>query len=184
MANYDVTITNGVGSQAMKAGNYNVTATQAYGYDLTTLNPTTYTATSAEGTGAFTLSASGVLTFNVNETGAQGGTPITSGSIVMTDQTGNTQYGEAVTISATGDAVFNNVPFGTTEQPYTLYFKQLATDDSHNIYDEVITVSMTQENQTEYVLNSPIALQNITLYDANYTGLPIENATLNFAENV
>ena len=180
MSNYNVTITNGHGSANMKAGTYTVSATEANGYDVTTLSPTTYTATTAHGTGTFTLSATGTLTFVVNETGAQGGTPVTSGTIVMTDETGSVEYGTAVSISATGEAVFNNVPHGTTGTPYTLYFKQLTTDKNHNIHEGVITVSMTSENQTEYIENTPTAEQTITLTDANYEGLPIENATLNF----
>ncbi len=169
MANYNVTITNGTGSESMKAGLYNVTAT-ANGYDVSTLDPKTFNATSAEQTENFTLTANGTLTFNVNETGAEGGTPVTSGTIVMTDQSGNTTYGEAVNINATGDAVFNNVPYGTG---ITLYFKQLTTDDNHNIDDSIITVTMTDQNQTAYIQNTPIALQSFTLNDATY-GLPID----------
>lgn len=183
MANYTVNIVNGQGSQSMKAGTYTVSASEAQGYDLSSLSPTTFTASSTEQTTAFTLSANGTLTFNVNETGAVGGTPITSGTIVMTDSTGATEYGSPVSISATGDAVFDNVPYGTVAEPFTLYFKQLTSDDSHNIYPDVIAVQMSAQTQTEYVLNSPIANQNITLSDANYTGLPI-NATLNFDENI
>lgn len=181
MANYDVTITNGTGSQNMMAGTYTVTATEAPGYDLTTLTPTTYTATTAEGTGDFTLSAAGTLTFIVNETGAAGGTPITSGTIVMTDSTGTTEYGTAVSINANGEAVFENVPYGTETEPYTLYFRQLTTDDTHNVYDGVITVNMITQNQTEYIQNTATAVQTLTLTDANYN-LPIDG-TLTFTEN-
>lgn len=183
MANYNVTITNGTGSQNMKAGTYSVSAVDAFGYDATTLAPTTYTASQSAGSGAFTLSATGTLTLIVNETGASGGTPITAGSIVMTDSTGNTQYGTAVTINASGEAVFNNVPYGTSETPFTLYFKQLSTDDGHNINEGVISVEMSSQTQTDYVQNTPIALQTITLTDANYSGLPIASATLEFTEN-
>ena len=180
MSNYTVTITNGQGSQAMKAGNYTVTAIEANGYDLTSLSPTSYTATTNQGSGTFTLSASGTLTFVVNETGASGGTPITAGSIVMTDQAGTIQYGSPITISATGEAVFNNVPYGSSGSPFVLYFKQLSSDENHNIHDAVITVQMQSETQTEYVQNTLIATQNFTLNDANYSGLEIPTATLSF----
>ena len=183
MANYNVNITNGQGSVAMKAGTYTVSATQAEGYDLTSLAPTSYTATASEGSGAFTLSASGTLTFVVNESGASGGTPVTSGSIVMTDSTGNTQYGSPVSIDSNGQAVFDNVPYGSSGSPFTLYFKQLSTDDNHNIHEGLITVGMGSQTQTEYIQNTPIATQNITLTDANYSGLPINSAILNFEEN-
>lgn len=183
MANYDVTITNGQGTQAMKAGTYEVTATEAQGYDLTTLSPTTYTATSESGTGHFTLSASGTLTFTVNEDTTTARIPVTSGTIVMTDSTGNVQYGSVVEINSTGEAVFNNVPYGTSESPVTLYFKQLTSDDTHNPYDGIIEVNMTAQDQTENILNKLIATQTFTLEDANYSGLKINNATLNFTQN-
>lgn len=183
MSTYNVEITNGLGTAKMQAGTYNVTATDATGYDVTTLSPTTFTATSEGSTGSFTLSATGTLCFIVNETGAQGGIPITSGTIIMTDSTGSTEYGTAVNISNTGEAIFNNVPYGTTGTPYTLYFKQLTTDENHNIHTGVITVNMQTSEQTEYLQNSPIATQTITLTDANYSGLPINNATLNFSND-
>ncbi len=179
MANYNVTITDGTGSQAMKRGTYSVTAT-ARGYDESTLSPTTFVATDTAGTQAFTLTANGTLTINVNETGAVGGAPITSGSIIMTDSTGNVEYGQAVTISATGDAIFANVPYGTDGEPFTLYFRQLDTDDGHNVFEGVITVPLTAQTQTAYVQNTAIAVQTFTLTDATY-GLPIDG-TLNFTE--
>ena len=183
MANYNVTITNGQGSAAMKAGTYTVSATSSFGYDATSLSPSTFTATAEAGTGTFTLSATGTLTFVVNETGASGGTPVTSGTIVMTNQDGTTEYGSAVTIGATGEAVFNNVPFGDQTTPFTLYFKQLSTDENHNIYTGIITVNMNSNTQTEYVQNTAIATQTINLSDANYSGLTIPNATLSFTGN-
>ncbi len=180
MANYTVTITNGTGSQAMQRGTYDVTAT-ADGYDVSTLTPTTFTATDAAQTQAFTLTANGTLTLNVNETGAAGGTPITSGTLVMTDSTGTEEYGQPVTIDASGNAVFENVPYGTTTEPFQLYFKQLTTADGYNVFEGVIPVSMTAQTQTEYVQNTAAAEQTFTLQDANYN-LPIDG-TLTFTEN-
>ncbi len=177
MANYNVQITNGVGSQAMKNGNYAVSVT-ANGYDATTLQPTTYTAAQG-GAGAFTLRANGTLTLTFNETGEEGGAPITSGTVVMTDGTGTTHYGQPVAIGANGEAVFNNVPF-SAETPYVLYFTQLETDEAHNIHVGVITVNMNAATLTQYVLNSPLAEQSFTLTDETYTGLPVAAATLAF----
>ena len=178
MANYNVTITNGTGSAPMKSGTYTVTAS-ANGYDATSLSPSTYTATASAGSGAFTLSADGSLTLIFNETGAQGGTPVTSGSVVMTDSAGTTEYGSPVTIDSSGQAAFPNVPH-SSESPYVLYFKQLSTDENHNIASSIITVNMSEATQTQYVENLPIATQTVTLTDANYSGLPIANATLTF----
>ncbi len=180
MANYNVTITNGTGSQAMQRGTYDVTATAA-GYDVSTLTPKTFTATDSPATQAFTLSANGTLTFIVNDTGAAGGTPVTGGTIVMTDATGTEEYGQPVTISATGEAVFENVPYGTDAEPFQLYFKQLTAAEGYNIFEGVISVSMTAQTQTEYIQNTAAAVQTFTLNDANYN-LPIDG-TLNFTQN-
>ncbi len=177
MASYNVTITNGNGSQAMQRGTYNVTAT-ANGYDVSTLTPTTFTATDSPATQAFTLSANGTLTFIVNDTGAAGGTPVTGGTLVMTDATGTEEYGQPVTVGANGEAVFENVPFGTTAEPFQLYFKQLTAADGYNPVEGVISVSMTAQTQTEYVQNTAAAVQTFTLTDANYN-LPIDG-TLDF----
>lgn len=182
MANYNVTIANGTGTQTMNAGTYTVSASYAPGYDMSTLAPTTFTAGLTPATGAFTLSATGTLTITFNETGEAGGIPVTSGSVVMTDATGETEYGTAVQIDSTGTATFNNVPYGSPEAAYTLYFKQLTTDENHNIYAGVFVVGMGASTQQEYVVNTPkSALQNFTLTDAIYTNLPVYNATLDFA---
>ena len=184
MADYNVTIINGSGSKTMEAGEYSVSAIYAPGYDMETLSPTSFTAQSATSTGAFTISATGTLTITFNETGAAGGTPITSGSVVMTNSTGKVQYGSPVQINSNGTAVFNNVPFGSAQSAYTLYFKQLSSDENHNVYTDVFAVGMGAETQQEYVINTPKSvLQNFTLTDANYPGLPVYNAELQFIQN-
>lgn len=185
MADYNVTIINGAGSQTMNPGSYSVSAIYAPGYNMETLSPTSFNATSEGATGAFTISASGTLTIVFNETGAQGGAPITSGTVVMTDSTGEVQYGDVVQIDSNGNAIFNNVPYGSAQSAYTLYFKQLTSDENHNIYENVFAVGMGGETQTEYILNTlkPV-LQNFTLTDANYTNLPVYDAVLKFESNV
>lgn len=181
MADYNVTIINGTGSQTMNPGNYTVSSIYAPGYDMDTLSPTSFTATSTTTTGAFTLSASGTLTITFNETGAIGGTPITSGTVVMTDSTGTTQYGQVVNIDANGTATFSNVPYGSEQAAYTLYFKQLTSDENHNIYENVFAVGMGGQTQQEYILNElKSVIQNFTLTDANYPELPVYNAVLQF----
>ena len=179
MADYNVTIINGTGSQTINPGTYSVSAIYAPGYDMSTLSPTSYTATSSTETAEFTISANGTLTIIFNETGASGGTPITSGTVVMTDSTGTTQYGSVVQIDENGTAVFNNVPYGSEQSAYTLYFKQLTSDENHNIYENVFAVGMGDQTQTEYILNTlKSVLQNFTLTDANYPNMPVYNAVL------
>ncbi len=178
MANYSVTITNGTGSTTMQEGTYNVSV-DASGYDAASLSPTTYTVTRSEGSGAFTVSAVGTLTLSFNETGASGGNPITAGSVIMTDSTGTSEYGSAVTIGTNGDAVFEYVPYGTIGEPITLYFKQLSSDGNHYVESGVISVAMNSIIKTSYVQNLPFAEQTLSLTDANYSGLNV-NGTLNF----
>lgn len=180
MADYNVSIVNGEGSLTMKTGAYSVTATYAPGYNMNSLSPTNFTVSPQTVTGNFTLSATGTLTIIFNETGAEGGTPITSGTVVMTDSTGTKEYGQPVSIGTDGTAIFNNVPYGSAESGYTLYFKQLTSDTDHNIYPDVFTVGMGGQTQTEYIQNtSKNVLQSFTLTDENY-GLPVYNANLEF----
>ena len=181
MSNYNVTIINGTGSQTMETGNYSVSAVYAPGYDMETLTPTSFTASSTSTTGAFTICASGTLTITFNETGAVGGIPITSGTVVMTDSTGTKEYGSPVGIDSNGTAVFNNVPYGSAQSAYSLYFKQLTSDENHNVFEDVFVVGMGDKTQQEYVLNTlKSSLQNFTLTDANYPELPVYNANLQF----
>ncbi len=181
MANYNVTIINGSGSQTMETGEYSVSAIYAPGYDMTTLAPTSYSATSTTQTGNFTIGANGTLTITFNETGEAGGTPITSGTVVMTDSTGEVEYGSVVNIDSNGTAIFDNVPYGSEQAAYTLYFKQLTSDENHNVYQSVFAVGMGNETQTEYIQNTlKSVLQNFTLTDANYPELPVYNAVLKF----
>ena len=96
----------------------------------------------------------------------------------MTDSTGTIQYGSPVSINTAGVAIFDKVPHDL-ETPYMLYFKQLASDENHNKYEDVIAVGMGDVTQTEYIQNLPIAEQSFTLTDANY-GFPVADATLSF----
>ena len=182
MANYTVTLTNGTGEQRMQAGAYSVSVTAA-GYEATSLSPTTFTATGSAQSTAFTVTASGTLTFVVNETGAQGGTPITSGSLVMTNQDGSVQYGSPVTIGSDGTAVFDHVPYGSQESAYTLYFKQLSSDAEQQAQSGVISVQMNASTLTQYIQNQAYPVQSFTLTDATYSGLPVAAATMTFTAN-
>ena len=177
MSQYVVTITNGTGSKALPKGRYDVTASVP-GY-AGVLDPSTFTATEAEGSQAFTIAATGTLTLHVNETGAEGGTPVTGGTFIRCSSDGTETYGIAKTIDASGVCTFEAVPFGTGEAPVSVYVKQLTADDSHNRHEDVVTASMDGESKTQYVRNAPAATQTFTFADANYAGLNI-NGTLTF----
>ena len=55
----------------------------------------------------------------------------------------------------------------------------MTSDETHNVHPGVVTVSMSEPNQTQYVQNTPAALQSFTFADANYAGLNL-NGTLTF----
>lgn len=177
MSQYVVNITNGSGSKALPKGKYDVTASVP-GY-TGLLDPSTFTATDTEGSQAFTIAATGTLTLNINETGAEGGTPVTGGTFIRCNSDGTETYGTAKTITATGVCIFDAVPFGTSESPISVYVKQLTTDDTHNLHEGVVSVSMDGETKVQYVLNAPAATQTFTFTDANYAGLNM-NGTLTF----
>ncbi len=177
MAEYIVTITNGAGSELLPAGNYNVAASVP-GYDGL-LDPSTFEATALEGAQAFTLAATGTLTLTVNETGASGGTPITDGTFIRCSQDGLTEYGAAKDVDGSGICIFDHVPFGESESPYTFYIKQLTSDKTHNVHTGVIAVEMQASTQEEYVQNTLAAEQSFTFADANYSGLTL-SGTLTF----
>lgn len=175
MATYNVTITNGSGSQELPAGLYNVTAAVT-GYDNVTLDPSTFTATTGTGSESFTIAAAGTLTLNVNETGASGGTPITAGTFIRCSADGNTEYGTAKTVDASGVCEFDHVPYGDAVTPYEFYIRQLTSDTTHSIFDGVITIQMAALTQTEYVQNLPAAQQDFSFTDQYYSGLPISGS--------
>lgn len=177
MAQYIVTITNGAGSEFLPTGNYDVTAAVT-GYDGA-LDPTAFTATALGTAQAFTLAATGTLTLTVNETGASGGTPVTSGTFIRCSQDGLTEYGTAKTIDGTGICIFDHVPFGESGTPYTFYIKQLTSDATHNAHVGVIAIDMEDETQSEYVQNTAAAEQTFTLEDEYYSGLDL-SGTLTF----
>ena len=175
-----ITITNGSGTIQLINDTYNVTAS-VNGYDNTSVNPTSITTVAGTDTYAFTISATGTLTLHVTEDGTAAGTPIVGATFVRTDATGN-EYGNLITTDTNGDAVFNNVPFATTEAP-VIYFKQTASDGDHEFSTDVQNTTMTTEQSTIQIQNVVGALRTINLTDANYDNLPIETGILTLENN-
>ena len=172
MAQYVVTITNGAGSKILPKGTYNVTASVP-GY-TGLLSPSTLTVGDTDASQAFTIAATGTMTLNVNETGAAGGTAVTGGTFIRCNSDGSETYGTAKTVDSSGVCTFNNVPFGTSEAPINVYVKQLTSDDTHNVFADVVAVAMDTMAKIQYVQNAPAALQSVTLTDANYAGLNMD----------
>ena len=170
-----VTITNGQGTANLINSTYSATATVA-GYDNSSLQPTSITVQESSDTYAFTIAASGNLTLHVTEDGTSTGTPIVGATFVRTDATG-TEYGSTVTTDSQGNAILANVPYSATNAP-TVYYKQTASDGDHEFVNTVQNTTLTASSATVEVINQPGASRTISLTDANYSNLPIDEGTL------
>ena len=171
-----VTITNGSGTSELINATYTVTAS-VDGYNNESINPSSINVVSGTNSYAFTIGATGTLTLHVTEDGTSSGVPIVGATFVRTDASGNI-YGSVVTTNASGDAVFNNVPFGTNAP--VVYFKQTASDGNHDFSTSVQNTTLESNTKTVQIENKPGETRTITLTDANYADLPIDNATLTF----
>ena len=171
-----VTITNGVGTTDLINDTYTVAAEVA-GYNNVTIDPSSVNVESGTDSYAFTISAEGTLTLHVTEEGLASGTPIVGATFIRTDASG-TEYGDAITTDASGNAVFNNVPFG--ENAPAVYYKQTASDGDHEFDNTVQSTTLVNNTETVEIQNARGQVRTINLTDANYANLPIENGTLTF----
>ena len=170
-----IVITNGTGTGELINGTYSVTSTVT-GYDNQSINPSSLNVVEGTNSYAFTISATGTLTLHVTEDGTISGTPIVGATFYRTDSSG-TEYGPIITTDSNGDAVFNNVPFDSTNAPL-IYYKQTASDGSHEFDNTVASTSLTSSTLTVQITNSPGATRTINLTDSNYSNLPIQSATI------
>ncbi len=172
-----ITITNGTGTTDLINGNYADTA-NVTGYDNTSINPSDITVVEGTNTYAFTIGATGTLTLHVTEDGTASGTPIVGAIFVRTDSNG-TEYGSEVTSDASGDAVFNNVPYADSGAPL-IYYKQTASDGNHEFDHTIQSTSLTTSTSTVQIQNALGATRTFNLTDANYSGLLLDGSiTLN-----
>ena len=168
-----IVITNGTGSSNLINDTYAVTS-DVLGYDNTSIDPSSVEVVKGTNTYSFTISATGTLTLHVTEDGTASGTPIVGATFIRTDSSGN-EYGSAITTNQTGDAIFNNVPFDSTNAP-TIYFKQTASDGNHEFSNAVQNTTMTTNSETLQIQNTVGALRTINLTDANYANLPVDGS--------
>ena len=168
-----ITIVDGEGTSNLINDTYTVTSNVS-GYDNTSIAPSSVSVVEGTNTYAFTISATGILTLHVTEDGTSAGTPIVGATFVRTDSTGN-EYGTPITSDASGDAVFNNVPFDSTNAP-TIYFKQTASDGDHEYSSSVQSTTMTTSTETLEIQNTVGALRTINLTDENYANLPVDGS--------
>ena len=173
-----ITITNGTGSADVVNGSYIVTA-EVPGYDNASISPANVEVVNGTNTYAFTISATGSLTLHVTEDSTSSGTPIEGAVFVRTDASG-TEYGSEITTDATGNTVFENVPFSHTGAP-TIYFKQTASDGNHEFDNSVQSTTMQENTQTLEITNALGELRTINLTDANYENLPVDSGSITLA---
>lgn len=174
---YDISIVNGIGTEQIVNGTYNVTVV-ATGYDPTSLAPTTEIVTTERDAYPFTIAATGTLTLHVTETGAP--TVPISGALFRRCDSAGMQYGTPITTDSNGDAQFLNVPFAASGAP-NIYFKQLASDGNHDYNGETQFTTMATDSETFEINNTLASSKTITLRDANYTDLPVDSATITFS---
>lgn len=177
---YKISIVNGSGTENILNGQYSVSATST-GYDSSTIDPKSLTITDNESSYDLFIAANGTLTLHVSETGESTGTSVVGAKFYRCDQTGTT-YGEAITSSSDGKALFEHVPFDTTNPP-TIYYKQTESDGNHNFSTEVRSITLSTETLTVEITNAPATLKTINLKDTNYDGLSIGTAEVTLTEN-
>lgn len=169
-----ITITDGTGTSDVINGSYTVTA-DVTGYDNTSINPDTVNIVEGTNNYAFTISATGTLTLHVTEEGTSTGTPVVGATFIRTDSTG-TEYGTPITTDTNGDAIFNNIPFGTGA--LAVYYKQTASDGNHEFDNTIQSTTLTTSTETLEIQNPLGAVRTLTFTDANYENLPIESGTI------
>ena len=170
-----ITITNGSGTSNLINDTYTVTS-NTNGYDNTSILPSSVDIVSGTNSYSFTIGATGTLTLHVTDTGTAGGTPIVGAIFIRTDSLGN-EYCTTITTDNNGDAVFDNVPFDSTNAPL-IYYKQTASDGDHEFDNTVQNTSLTTNTSTLQIQNTIGAQRTITLTDANYANLPIGSGEL------
>lgn len=166
-----IIITNGTGSEELINGTYSVTA-EINGYDNTSILPNSVEIVEGTNNYSFTISATGTLTLNVTD---GSGTPIVGAKFIRTDSLGN-EYGNIITSDSSGNAVFNNVPWG--ENAPLIYYKQTESDGEHEFISTVQDASLTTQTSTVSVINQPGVTRTINLTDANYDNLIIETGSI------
>lgn len=170
-----IEITNGIGSKEIVNATYTVSA-NITGYDITSITPNEVEIVEGTDDYSFTIGATGTLTLHVSDDGTDAGIPIEGAKFVRCDADGVT-HGDEITSDVDGNAVFGNVPYAEEGAP-NIYYKQTASDGSHDFDNTLKTITLTTETHTEEVLNTEAALRNFTLTDTNYTGLPIADGQI------
>lgn len=171
-----IPITNGVGSVELVNGTYTVSSLTT-GYDNTSILPAEVEVVEGTDTYSFTIAATGTLTLHVSDDGTDVGIPVVGAKFKRCDAEG-TEYGDEITSDSDGNAVFNNVPYSEGETVPVVYYKQTASDLSHDFDSSLKDTTLTAETATIEVENTPATERNFNFTDANYSGLPIADGQI------
>ncbi len=172
---YIISIVNGTATTPVMDGSYDVTAAVT-GYENATISPATVNVTAGVNDYPFTIAATGDLTLHVTQTGAAGG-PVVAGATFRRCDSAGVEHGPIITSDAAGDAIFPNMPFAAANAP-NIYYKQTGSAVGHTYDTAMQTITMTAAAETLQITNALATPRTTTLTDANYTGLPIEAATI------
>ena len=167
---YNINVVNGTATENILNGDYSV-STNVTGYDNNTIDPISVTISEGVNEYNFTVAATGTLTVHISETGVADGTPIVGAKIIRCDSEGNT-YGSEATTNVEGNAILANVPYAASDAP-TIYFKQTASDGTHEFPVTLQSTTMTTQTSTFELQNPMAALRTINYTDKNYEGLKI-----------
>ena len=177
---HTISIADGEGKIEIVDGTYKATGVAA-GYDTDTFSPENVTIVSGTNEYVFTISASGTLTLHVTDTGEEQGVQVVGAKFVRTDSTGTVVGPEAVT-NASGDAIFNNVPF-SNEGKTLVYFKQIISDGAHTFDSELKSIGLKIDAETHQIKNPPAPERKISLVDANFASIPIKEGQVILEES-
>lgn len=147
--NISVGITDGIGTINLADGNYEVFA-NTLGYNNSSISPKSILLTDEEDTIDFIISAAGTLTLHVVETDTN--LPIIGAKFYRCSSIGVT-YGDVITTDTFGNATFNNVPF-EENNPVSIYFRQIESDDKHTFDDGINNVKLVQNMKIVNVYNN------------------------------
>ncbi len=147
--NISVGITDGIGTINLADGNYEV-STNTLGYNNSSISPKSILLTDEEDTFDFAISATGTLTLHVVETDTN--LPIVGAKFYRCSSIGVT-YGDVIITDEFGNATFNNVPF-EENNPISVYFRQIESDDKHTFDDGINNVKLVQNMKIVNVYNN------------------------------
>lgn len=170
-------ITNGVGSGELVEGTYAVTSS-TLGYDNAQITPAEVTIDAETAEYVFTIAATWSFTLHVSDDGTDVGVPIVGAKFIRCDAEGTT-YGEEITSDEDGNATFANTPYSEEENTPHIYYKQTASDGSHNFDSELKNIQIHTETHTEEITNEAAAERHFKLTDAHYENLPIADGEIN-----